>query len=123
MNRKRVASGLGLIAFTIVAFLPDAGAALEVYPAKGQTPEQQATDKAACQQWAKSQTGFDPESAMQNQPQTAPPPPALRARKRAREEEQQLQAQSKQQEALKQKMSAYEEAESVCLKGRGYSVG
>jgi hypothetical protein len=30
------------------------------YPAKGQTPEQQARDGAECQGWAKQQTGYDP---------------------------------------------------------------
>jgi len=46
-----------------------------VYPAKGQSPEQTAADKAACQAWATRETGFDPLSAAQapsassNQPQ------------------------------------------------------
>ena len=31
-----------------------------VYPAKGQTPEQQKSDEAACYAWAVQQTGFDP---------------------------------------------------------------
>ena len=30
---------------------------LTVYPAKGQSPEQQAKDEAACTQWAETQTG------------------------------------------------------------------
>ena len=42
-----------------------------VYPAKGQTPQQQKTDEAACQTWAIQQTGFDP----------AKPPPQQAAAK------------------------------------------
>jgi hypothetical protein len=37
-----------------------------VYPAKGQSAQQQKSDEAACYQWAVQQTGFDP----------AKPPPA-----------------------------------------------
>ncbi len=47
-----------------------------VYPAKGQTPEQQKKDEAECYTWAVQQTGFDP-----NKPQAAPaaPPPPTTA--------------------------------------------
>ena len=38
---------------------------LIIYPAKGQTTEQQTTDEQQCYDWAKTQTGIDP---------TAPPP-------------------------------------------------
>lgn len=31
-----------------------------VYPANGQTPDQQAADEAQCQQWAVQQSGYDP---------------------------------------------------------------
>lgn len=44
-----------------------------VYPAKGQTPEQQKSDEAACYTWAVQQTGFDPANP-QAQPQAAKPP-------------------------------------------------
>jgi hypothetical protein len=36
------------------------GAEQIVYPAKGQTPDQQRKDEAACSQWATQKTGFDP---------------------------------------------------------------
>jgi hypothetical protein len=42
-----------------------------VYPAKGQSPEKQKSDEAACHQWAVQQTGFDP---------AKPPPPATPAK-------------------------------------------
>ena len=42
-----------------------------VYPAKGQSPEQQSKDKGECHVWAVQQSGFDPANA-----QAAPPPPS-----------------------------------------------
>lgn len=38
-----------------------------VYPAKGQSAEKMATDKAECQAWATQQTGFDPMQAATSQ--------------------------------------------------------
>jgi PAB1-binding protein PBP1 len=43
-----------------------------VYPAGGQSAEQQKTDEGACMSWAKEQTGFDPTAPMQA---TSAPPP------------------------------------------------
>ena len=42
-----------------------------VYPAGGQSAEQQKSDEGACLSWAKEQTGFDPTAPMQT---TSPPP-------------------------------------------------
>jgi hypothetical protein len=50
-----------------VLLIGEANAQQYVYPAKGQTPEQQKSDEAACYSWATQQTGFDP---------AKPPPPA-----------------------------------------------
>jgi hypothetical protein len=36
--------------------------AVYVYPAKGQTPQQQAQDASECQTWAQQQTGYSPGS-------------------------------------------------------------
>ena len=44
------------------------GQDMVVYPAKGQTPEQQQRDKGECHVWAVGETGFDPTTAQ------APPP-------------------------------------------------
>src|SRR5512139_2066523 len=63
-----------LLALAIVAGLAlDASAKQFVYPAKGQSPEQQKSDEAACYTWAVQQTGFDPANP-QAQPQAATPP-------------------------------------------------
>ena len=43
-----------------------------IYPAKGQSADQQKQDEAECYTWAKGQTGFDPALST---PQAPPPPP------------------------------------------------
>jgi hypothetical protein len=59
-------SALALLVFNVPAFAQEPF----VYPAKGQSPEKMATDKAQCQAWATQQTGFDPMRAAMTQ--TAP---------------------------------------------------
>jgi hypothetical protein len=54
------------------AMIGEAGAQQYVYPAKGQTPQQQKSDEAACNTWAVQQTGFDPAKPP---PQQAAKPP------------------------------------------------
>jgi hypothetical protein len=46
-----------------------------VYPAKGQTPDQQKADESQCYTWAVQQTGFDPAKP----PAAAAPPPPTTA--------------------------------------------
>jgi len=43
-----------------------------IYPAKGQSPEQQKQDEFECHQWAVNQTGFDPTKAQAPPPQQGP---------------------------------------------------
>lgn len=58
-----------------VAALLSAGfvsaAGLVIYPAQGQSPEQQKSDEGECFTWARNETGIDPLA-----PDAAPPPPA-----------------------------------------------
>ena len=65
-----VARHLTLIALAAALALP-AAAQQYVYPAKGQKPEQQKADEAACHTWAIQQSGYDPAKP--------PPPPAAPA--------------------------------------------
>jgi hypothetical protein len=58
---------IALIAVLTTACVTAAEAQQYVYPAKGQTPEKQKSDEAACYSWAVKETGFDP---------AKPPPPA-----------------------------------------------
>ncbi len=56
---------------------------LMVFPAKGQTAEQQAKDKTECNTWAVGQSGFDPSkpAASQVAAVVTPPPPQAEAPK------------------------------------------
>ena len=55
------------------AMISPVAAQLSVYPANGQSPEQQQTDQAECHQWAVQQTGIDP-AAPPPVPQASAPP-------------------------------------------------
>ena len=58
----------------VAAFaLTDATAQQFVYPAKGQSPQQQKSDEAACYTWAVQQSGFDPAKPQPQQPAAQPP--------------------------------------------------
>jgi len=62
-------------AISLVAAVANAqGTSLSIYPSKGQTPEQQAKDKAECSQWAASQTGSAAGMAAPTTSTYAPPP-------------------------------------------------
>ncbi len=46
-----------------------------VYPAKGQSAQQQSKDDGECLAWAKQNTGVDPAKLAASPPPAAPPPP------------------------------------------------
>jgi hypothetical protein len=46
-----------------------------VYPAKGQSQEQQSRDRYECHSWAVQQTGYDPTMPQPSSGSSAPPPP------------------------------------------------
>ena len=71
MNRK--SAYFLALSFAVAA---EAGAQQYVYPANGQSPEQQKNDEAACYSWAVQQTGVDPANPP---PQQAAPKPATTA--------------------------------------------
>ncbi|MFQ5973877.1 MAG: hypothetical protein ACE5Q3_16240, partial [Alphaproteobacteria bacterium] len=63
--RKRAFASFTAILFgmSVVGAIPTQSLAQQapyVYPAEGQTPEQQAQDEYQCYQWARGQTGYDP---------------------------------------------------------------
>jgi hypothetical protein len=68
-DRRFIAAFIGVLLMTTEAV---AGLDVFVYPAKGQTKDQQEQDEFSCYKWAKEQTGFDPSQPMQ---QAAAPPP------------------------------------------------
>ncbi|MBP0593016.1 glycine zipper family protein [Paraburkholderia sp. LEh10] len=65
-------------ASTLAALLLLAGAATAqqpiFYPAKGQSPQKQASDMSQCESWATQNTGINPAVLAQNAANQAPPP-------------------------------------------------
>ncbi len=55
-----------------ITFLPLAEATQYVYPAKGQSAEQQKADESQCYAWAVNQTGFDPAKSSSQAPSQSP---------------------------------------------------
>lgn len=126
MNNKILIILVTLLSFSLTKVVH---ATEFVYPAKGQSEEQQSKDKWQCHQWATSQTGVDPEKMLQQayQPQTPPvdDPVGMGLLKRLRMHKQLKEKQefmSQQLAADKQRLNSYDGAYAACLKGRGYSV-
>ena len=134
-----------------VAFVGSASAQQYVYPAKGQTPEKQKSDEAACYSWAVQQTGFDPAKAPP--PQAAAPTTATgttagagargaakgavvggivgdagtgaavgAAAGRNQSRKQNTAQQQQQAGASQQQQQAFAKARATCLEGKGYTV-
>jgi len=122
-----------------------------VYPAKGQSPEQQKSDESACYSWAVQQTGFDPAKA-QPAPQPATTATGTTAGAGARgamrgavvgevvggdagtgaavgavaargqSRRQNAATQQQQQGASQQQQASFGKARAACLEGRGYTI-
>ena len=136
-----------------------------IYPSRGQSPQQEQSDRGQCYTWAAQQSGFDPA----NPRVPGGPPPAMGApkggmfrgaaggaamgaiggaiggnagegaaigaaaggvfggmRRRSSEEQQESQQSAyleQQQNALNQGRGNFNQAFSVCMTGRGYTVG
>ncbi len=70
MKRVRIAVGLISLSTALVVTAQQP----YVYPAKGQSQQQQNADTGECQQWAKQTTGVDPMQVAQQMSNQAPPP-------------------------------------------------
>jgi hypothetical protein len=71
-----VASGLAAVAVALLIQDATMAQGTYAYPLAGQSPEQQARDEDACRQWARQQTGVDPNRPPPRaQGYYAPPPP------------------------------------------------
>jgi hypothetical protein len=57
---KSLAARFAAACLCLALGLPAGAAELVIYPAKGQSPEQQKKDKSECYTWAMEDTGFDP---------------------------------------------------------------
>jgi hypothetical protein len=140
---SRLVGACGFLVF-VIASLADAQG-FYVYPARGQSPEQQSRDQYECHNWAVSQTGVNPTAAAAAPSQGGAVRGAARgaavgaiggaiagdAGKGAaigaatggvfggiRQADQNAQQQAQQQNAN----AAYQQALRACLTGRGYSV-
>jgi hypothetical protein len=138
------------VAALAAAMISPVGAQQYVYPAKGQSAQQQKSDEAACYQWAVQQTGFDPAKA---QAPAAPPTtatgttPGAGARgavggaaigaiagdagagaaagavvARSQSRRQNAAASQQQQTGTQQQQAAFGKARAACLEGKGYTV-
>lgn len=91
---------------------------LYAYPKKGQSAQQQATDKRQCGRWATSQTGVNPAAAAGAAPQTAP----TTANGNGVEPEQGAATANGSTSPNAQQWQNYLRAEGACLEARGYTV-
>lgn len=145
MLKKSVLNAvLGAVSLTAVAAV---SAQQYVYPAKGQSPQKQKSDEAACYQWAVQQTGFDPAK-----PPPAPAQPTGPTGARVRgaaagatvgaitgndrsdaavagavgaasaQRGQKRQAAKAQSAQTSEQQASFQKARGVCLEGRGYTV-
>jgi len=141
----------GYVRVATVALLAICGTAMAqkpvVYPAKGQSAQQQQKDDGQCYSWAKSNTGIDPAVVAQTPPpQSKPGGERLKgaargavvgevvsdnpgggaaagaivggAKARKNEAAQQQQAQTQKSQA----MDTFNRAYGACMEGRGYTV-
>ncbi|WP_341675015.1 hypothetical protein [Niveibacterium sp. SC-1] len=129
-----------------------ASAQLAVYPAKGQSADQQNKDQSECKNWAVGQTGYDPARPPPPPQAAAPAPGGQRVRGAAAgatvaaitdndvgdaavagavaggvaHRSQRRQANRQQQQAATQQTqagnAAFDKAMAACLEGRGYTV-
>ena len=70
---KRGYLHLSAVVLAVAIALPAALAKQFVYPAKGQSAQQQEKDEAECYTWAVKQSGFDPAKAPPQQQAAKPP--------------------------------------------------
>ena len=77
---------------------------LFIYPAKGQAPDKQKADEAACTNWAETQTGLTASTGSVNTEAAA-----QAAKQQAAQ-------------ANQQAIDTFKKAAAACLEGRGYTV-
>ena len=136
---RRCAAFVGLVSLAVWSSPGDAQP--YYYPMRGQSPQQEESDKGQCYGWAVKQTGFDPANPRVVTPASPPsysgqaPPQqggvlfgGLRRLRFEEQEQQQMQMRqqqayaAQQQNALAQGRANYERAFGACMSGRGYSV-
>ena len=84
MNKLSRASALTASLMVLAIGAVQAQSKPIVYPAKGQSPQQQQADDGQCYAWAKNSTGIDPAVVSAQPPPPAPPPGGERVQGAAR---------------------------------------
>jgi len=101
------------------------GRALFSYPMKGQTPEQQEADRAACHEWAVAQTGHDPSLVFTAQRAGVPTRTIANVTRRTGTTSAGPLGGARgmtEVQRLNERYDAYLRAGQVCLEARGYQV-
>jgi hypothetical protein len=125
---RQLLFGVAIVTMAATAASHVYARALYAYPLKGQTPEQEDADRAACHDWAVAETGYDPTYlyeaqqgivVLQSKRDTLPTadrrypaPPGSFAEVRGRADV----------ERLNELYDAYLRAGEVCLEAKGYEV-
>jgi len=130
-------------AVMLVAFASSAGADPIIYPAKGQSADQQTKDQNECQGWAKQNTGIDPVALANTASQSAAQQPVggelagdagkgaaagaaagtMVGGSRQRQKQRANTANQNAQNAdVQSKLATYNKAYAACLEGKGYTV-
>jgi hypothetical protein len=121
-------AGIILTAGTVVSDVnaqSAGGGALFAYPMKGQTPEQQAADRAACHEWAVAQTGHDPSLVFAAQQAGVPTRTIANVTRRTGTTSAGPLGGARgmsEVRRLNERYDAYLRAGQVCLEARGYQV-
>jgi hypothetical protein len=101
------------------------GRALFSYPMRGQTPEQQEADRAACHEWAVAQTGHDPSLVFAAQRAGVPTRAIANVTRRTGTTAAGPLGGARgmtEVQRLNERYDAYLRAGQVCLEARGYQV-
>ena len=80
MALPRIALVAIVVACVLAPGISRSQGGMYVYPAKGQSPEQQNKDQYECHTWAVQQTGFDPSQANPGNPSAYDPQPSQQPR-------------------------------------------
>jgi len=90
-----------------------------VYPSKGQSQEQQETDRYECQEWAVKETGFDP----MKPPEIEPKPDFKGGPIKKKKAEEAWEKEQQEKKATYQgQRKEFDRALKACITGRGYTV-
>jgi hypothetical protein len=125
MSRLLCAAAIMLMSGITVSYVyaqSTGGRALFSYPMRGQTPEQQEADRAACHEWAVAQTGHDPSLVFAAQRAVPIEQSPMSRGEQLHDVCRSVNEPGMQRTRLNELYYAYLRAGAVCLEARGYQV-